>query len=634
MKIEFAKANATLKAVGVKKPSITGATRLETQPTSIGMLIGLKAPLADPLWMLARQWQFNEFQGEDAGTPLRIKFAVRGTAIDAFRSGADAQGLPWQALEDRGAPVETRVEAEPVWRTHPRLRGEAGLHALRMASVALRSALLAAYPLTLNPPTDPVADQAGLLWSTLFDQRTIDAVALAADLEPLVDATGALTALPAALVLNAAEADGAKAALGPWLAWFRALVYEGDEVNASWQRNRMEYVFALKAGDLALKADEYTDGHLDWDDFRVSAIVPNAQLFQQAFAVATRHPSPVIYPGMPAERYWEFEDGDVNFAGAEAGITDLLRMSVTEFALTFGNDWFVVPVRLPVGWLYQVADFEITDSFGIVAQAAPIANPSGARWTLYELSADANLRGRVRHAMLLPDSVDGIQEGVVLEETLLARDEMANLAWAIEKQVQGVSGEPLNRDLEAKGLAFQQQIHFDTAPDSPQVVYRLATPVPANWTPLLPVRDPVLNLNDPLNIRLARAGMKRFYPEASVAVLGAVDPDYQDFLALLDAQTSYVTKLPIGADLRAYVFHPRGWLLRRDPTQPMRDDDTLIVEEEEVPRIGARLRRKFQYARSSDGKHWLWIGRSKVAGRGEAASNLRFDVAVKTTTLR
>jgi len=32
---------------------------------------------------------------------------------------------------------------------------------------------------------------------------------------------------------------------------------------------------------------------------------------------------------MPAERYWEFEDGNVNFAGAEAGVTDLLRMSVT-----------------------------------------------------------------------------------------------------------------------------------------------------------------------------------------------------------------------------------------------------------------------------------------------------------------
>jgi hypothetical protein len=633
MKIEFAKGAATLKPALVKTPSITGATRLETQPTTIGMLTGLKAPLADPLWMLARQWQFNEFQGEDAGTPLRLKFAVRGTAVDAFRSGADAQ-QPWQALDDRGAPVETRVEAEPVWRTHPRLRGEAGLHALRMANPALRTALLAAYPLTLTPPTDPVADQTGLLWSTLFDQRTIDAAALAADLQPLTDAAGAVTALPAPLALGAAEVAAAKAQLGQWLAWFRALVFEGDDASRSWQRNRMEYAFALKAGDLALKADEYTDGHLDWDDFRVGTIVPNAQPFHKTFAVASRHPSPVIYPGMPADRYWEFEDGNVNFAGAEAGITDLLRMSVTEFALTFGNDWFVAPVRLPVGWLYQVAGFEITDSFGIVAQAAPIANPDGTRWTLYEISADANLRGRVQHAMLLPDSVSGIQEGVVLEETLLARDELANLAWAIEKQVQGVSGEPLNRDLEAKALAFQQRIHFATEPDSPQVVYRLATPVPANWTPLLPVRDPVLNLNDPLTIRLARAGMKRFYPEASVAVLGAVDPDYQDFLALLDAQTSYVTKLPIGADLRAYVFYPRGWMLRADPTQPMPDDDTLLIEEEEVPRIGARLKRKFQYARSSDGQSWLWIGRSKVAGRGEAASNLRFDVAVKTTTLR
>jgi hypothetical protein len=635
MKIEISKiaANINVKDFAIKKPSITGATRLETQPTSIGMMAGLQAPLADPLWLLARQWQFNEFQGEDAGTPLRVSFSVGGTAVDAFRSGMDAQ-QPWQPLARGEAPIESRVEAEPVWKTHPRLRGDAGLHALRMSSAALRTALLTAYPLALDPPTDPAADQAGLLWSTLFDRRTVDGAALALDLQPLLDGAGALTALPASIVIGAGEVEAAKTVLATWLAWFRAFVFEGDAANPSWQRNRMEYAFALKAGDLALTADEYTDGHVDWDDFSLSAVVPTAQPFQHSFAVATRHPIPVIYPGMPAERYWEFEDGDVNFAGAEAGITDLLRMSVTEFALTFGNDWFLVPVRLPVGWLYQVSGFQIVDSFGIVTQVAPIANPNGTRWTLYELTADPNLRGRVQHAMLLPDSVDGIQEGVVLEETLLARDEMANLAWAIEERVQGVSGEPLDRNLEARQLSFQQQIHFDTAPTSPQVVYRLATPVPSNWAPLLPVRDPLLNLNDPLTIRLTRAGMKRFYPEASVEVLGAVDPDYQDFLALLDSQTTYITKLPIGEELRAYVFYPRGWLLRRDPTQPMPDDDTLIIEEEEVPRIGARLARKFQYARSSDGRSWLWIGRSKVAGRGEAVSNLRFDVAVKTTTLR
>jgi hypothetical protein len=88
------------------------------------------------------------------------------------------------------------------------------------------------------------------------------------------------------------------------------------------------------------------------------------------------------------------------------------------------------------------------------------------------------------------------------------------------------------------------------------------------------------------------------------------------------------------ANVKAYVFYPRGWLLRRDPEKPMPEDDTLVIEEEEVPRIGAILKRTFQYARSSDGQSWLWIGRSKLAGRGEASSDLRFDTAVKVTTTR
>jgi hypothetical protein len=642
MQIEFSRADASLFFAGTKKPSITGATRLETQPTSVSLKTGLQAPIADPLWMLARQWQFNEFQGEDAGTPLAVKFAVKGRPVNAFRAGTDPAAR-WETLERGGAPLETRVEAEAAWKTHPRLRGEAGLHALRMApSAAVRSALIEAYALGLDPPTDPDADQPGLLWSTLFNRRTIDAARLAADLALLVDAGGRLSALPAALNIAAAHTDAAKSMLEAWFAWASRLVYEGagdaaQGASRSWQRDRMEYAFSLASGNVALRSDEYTDGRVDWEDFRATALpaqsAPPAPAAQR-FEVARRHPSPVRYPGMPAERYWAFEDANVNFAGAEAGVTDLLRLTVTEFALTFGNDWFIVPVRLPVGSLYEVDGFEVTDTFGVAAQPRAIQAAGASPWTMFEMSADANLQGTVKNAVFIPDSLDGVQEGAVLEHTLLARDEMANLAWAIEKKVQGVSGEPLDRELEAKGLAFQQQIHFDTAPDSPQLVYRLATPVPANWTPLLPVRDPKLNLADPLEIRLARAGMKRFYPEADVAVIGVADEDYKAFLDLLDAQDNFIERLTIGQGLRAYVFYPRGWLLRRDPTQPMAADDTLVIEEEEVPRIGASLKRKFQYARSSDGKSWLWIGRSKIAGRGEAASQLRFDVAVKQRTLR
>ena len=634
MRYTLSKDYASLSFVGAKTPSITGITRLETQPTAINLQAGLAAALADPLWLLSRQWQFNEFQGEDAGTPLRLKFEVQGVKVDAFRAGTDL-AAPWQPIGDHDVPLETRVEAEPAWAGHARLRGEAGQHALRMASPALRAALLAAYPLALPVPSDPQADRAGLLWATLLDARSIDASALAAELRPLVGADGQLGAPPARLVLAIADVGPATAMLSRWLRWLDEMLFEGDPAQVSWQRSRMEYGFALKAGDTRLDAGEYTDGEVDWADFRATAIAaPQGDAVRQTFAVASRHPTPVRYPGMPAERYWEFEDGQVNFAGAEAGVTDLLRMSVTEFALTFGNDWFLVPVRLPVGWIHRVSDFVVTDSFGVVASANAIVNPNGSQWTMYSVTPDVSLQGGLDHALFLPDSLDGVLEGAVLEQTMLARDEMANLAWAIEHTVQGVSGEPLDRDLEAKSLAFQQHIAFDGGVDSPQLVYRLQTPVPANWTPLLPVRDKPLDLADPLTIRLARAGMKRFYPEASVEVIGAVDPAYVDFLALLDAQADFVTRVPINDGLRAYVFYPRGWMLRRDPQHPMPDDDTLLIEEEEVPRIGATLKRKFQYARSSDGRSWLWIGRSKTAGRGEAQSALRFDVAVKRETLR
>ncbi|HLL18324.1 MAG TPA: hypothetical protein VK439_06050, partial [Rubrivivax sp.] len=129
-------------------------------------------------------------------------------------------------------------------------------------------------------------------------------------------------------------------------------------------------------------------------------------------------------------------------------------------------------------------------------------------------------------------------------------------------------------------------------------------------------------------------GMKRFYPQAGTAVVGQDSPAYAAFLQHLQDQPNFIEFRAIDAGLVARTFHPRGWLLRDNPLLPLPPGETLVIEEEEVPRIGATLKRKFQYARSSDGRAWLWVGRSKMAGRGEARSALRHDVAVKRDTLR
>jgi hypothetical protein len=44
-------------------------SRLEPRSRSKNFAEGLAARVADPLWLLARQWQFGEFAGADAGVP-------------------------------------------------------------------------------------------------------------------------------------------------------------------------------------------------------------------------------------------------------------------------------------------------------------------------------------------------------------------------------------------------------------------------------------------------------------------------------------------------------------------------------------------------------------------------------------
>ena len=53
--------------------SITSWTRLESRTRSEDMRSNLQAQIHDPVWQLARQWQFGEFHGEDAGSPVTAR---------------------------------------------------------------------------------------------------------------------------------------------------------------------------------------------------------------------------------------------------------------------------------------------------------------------------------------------------------------------------------------------------------------------------------------------------------------------------------------------------------------------------------------------------------------------------------
>jgi hypothetical protein len=605
-------ANATMLDPGrVVRPVLTTWTRLEPLPLSTDLVPGLSAAVADPLWLLARQWQFLEFAGEDAGTPIDVRIEGDTAPLARLLAGTPGNDAATRAIDyDNAAlPLEIAVEREPAWSTHPRLVAEAGLHLQRMLAAAnlgnLRADFVTAYPLALAGDPSAGADRDGIDWMALASGRALDARALVTTLRPLRASDGSLTALPARPAIPAASQAGARDVLARWLTWSDALLIDGPD-SPAWSSNRLEYAFATAAptpdGELVLAADEYADGSVDWYSLRgVNASLGATTAASRRLALRPLLPSPAQYGGKPADRYWEFEDAAVNFGALTAGPTDLSRLLLAEFGLIYGNDWFVLPVRLPVGSATRVAHCRVRDTFGVETMVTRSRNTDGTAWSLFELSdrpPSLSTHGgggpASRDWLLLAPTLAQTLEGDALEQVALFRDEMANMAWAVEHLVQGASGAPYARFDEAARRASQAE--FDGPPVDARLLYRLATAVPDHWLPLVPV--PAAGSNPAL------APVIQFERRSLLRVM---------------------------ADGTRHKIQPRGLLLRTRPSQSVDSEPSLRVEEEEIGRAGAVVERNFQLARWFDGRTLLWLGRRKRSGRGEGSSGLRFDALLKSS---
>src|SRR5262245_54899629 len=123
-------------------PSITSWLRLEPRSRDAEMNTSLQARVYDPLWLLARQWQLGEFEGEDNGSPVIARWRGEGTPLTRYHSGAIAPNTQITAPKYDGGrlPLETLVEREavrpiadqPAQPAKLRVAAEAGRHFLRL----------------------------------------------------------------------------------------------------------------------------------------------------------------------------------------------------------------------------------------------------------------------------------------------------------------------------------------------------------------------------------------------------------------------------------------------------------------------------------------------------------------------
>ena len=564
---------------------------------SASVALGLEARVHDPMWFLGRQWQFREFEAEDTGSPVAVSLQCATTLLTRWAAGVTDQA-PKNDLDSATQPLETLVEREAVPFVGLRAAAEAGLHYFALLDSigrsSLKAAYLKAYPLAAPPAEssrlDPNIDR---LWA-IFNERAPDAAKLATDLAASLAPARGVADLPPNPKVPAADHDAVLAAAQTWLRWYTAEIGAANS-NDTWVPERLEYRFAVSAvapqgsDEAVLAAPDYRGDGLDWYDF---VHQPGRKLGATGTPTVQKWsglPAPVTFHGMPAMRWWEFEDAAVDFGAVDTAPDDLGRLLITEFATVFGNDWYQIPVTLPLGSLTSVVSLVVTDSFGErwliepTSQARSVSSP----WRMFHISEAVAGRGAGAdlEALFLPPVVTTQLEGVPLEDVLFARDEMADMAWAIERVVQGESGGPADRAEQwQRSLAGAALAASAAAPAAPiaAIRYQLATTLPDHWIPLLPVHD-----GTPRGVRLQRGAMLRFDLGAPVAV------------------------------------EPLGRILNV-PVSPLR------FYEEEVPREGRHVQRVPLLARWYNGKITNWVARRSRVGRGEGSSGLRYDRAVGT----
>jgi hypothetical protein len=537
--------------------------RLEPRVRGQDPAAGLRAAVHDPLWLLGRQWQVGELLGEDAAFPVSVQVETVEQPLTRWRA---ATGEPVD-YEPDAVPLEVMVEREPPVPPTLRQRLAAWLRLVELleaAGLGDRAAELAtAHPLPESSIPDP-ADERLRLFADGAGDGLAAAAALAAD--------GA--GLPAELVAT-------------FLAWVHAQTPAG--AGDCWVTDRLEYRFSVgatsDAGELVLAAPEYLGGRLEWYDLDVDEDQSHA-LGAPAHEAgpATTHllPTRVTFPGMPAERFWELEDAAVDLGAVSASAEDLGRLITVEFATVFGNDWWSVPVHARFGSLVGVRSLVVRDTFGENVLVEPTESTAAATapWRMFRLT-DAALRpgsGPAPALLLLAPVIAGALDGDPIEELLLLRDEMANLAWGVERVVEGADGRPRDRSVEyASRLTAARPPELDSPA---QLVYVLQTTVPDHWIPLVPVLDPS-------------------HREAVVLQRGT--------LLTHDGEARPITAqgVLLEPDVSPWYFH-----------------------EEEVPREGLRVRRVPSIARWLDGTPYAWLSRRVGVGRGEGSSGLQFDIAV------
>ncbi len=574
----------------------------------------LKAEVRDPLWMLTKQWQMGEFEGDDAGSPVLAKVRMDTSMLTRYQADSRLpQDFPQElALE---AQVEQKflpfsLDKQKISLDLRLLMGRRWKQILAAADPAnpYYAFTLKHFAFRLPDPTKPedayiCAHPDAWQQAMSVAGRMVDG----AELYFYLKAGKQLIDLPDGGLLAGGEPSGA---ISSYLEWFEQLFLQPlDPADNAWMPSHLEYQFACSApqpqGEKVYSAQEYYHGHLDWYNLDVD---PSIETLNDANVgpdetvlgktVKTMLPTPVMFDGMPNTRWWAFENNRVNYSYIKPNTQELSKLLFLEFGLVYANDWFLIPYELPVGTLAEIKGMAVTNVFGEniwIDASGRGGDEDWDRWNMFSINVKGKVNVPADLTMLLLPSVPKIQEGQPIEEVTFIRDEMANMVWGIETRIPLFSGS----SVAGSGAAAQYRAYLQglIPPPAPgpapsetdaKIRYEVMNEVPENWIPFIPA-----HLENSIHeTQLQRAAMPRFLKN---------DP------------------------AKPLKIRPRTTLLQ----EGLAKREAYFIHEEEIPRAGAQVYQSYQRSRWRDGRVMVWFGTRKTTGRGEGSSGLAFDRIVE-----
>ena len=571
--------------------------RLEPRTRTDDFSRPMYAEIRDPLWMIARQYQFGEFLGEDAGSAIECRTKIKTSSINKYKGANSASSdyndeMPLERLvEATNVDIDmmSRLEMSRWWKKKLSANQYASLVREPEFKINHESWNIKADHLELiddaNDYNQLLSNEQNQLNTSLLNTQQFDGFKFFQSIE-----NGSATSLGlSSTILNL---------LGDFQAWvIKNYIPNYSPSQNAWKESRLEYAFQAAApnadkANQVLKVDEFANGHLDWYYFQKESLSEqNSDLVSSILDLSqteTHHrtmiPVQMSIPGLPLPRWWQIEDYKINFEKLTINRSDTSTLAFTEFVTQFSNDWLLVPFNLNAGSLAEVDSLIVKDVFGqstIVKTANHNYDSNTDDWNIWSMFDISSYNGEMNNCIFLPPSLVKSLESKPFEEVQLVRDEMSNVVWAVETKI---SDQMLDSKDGFEGSTERKysKAELEAQDTVATIRYRIGNEVPDNWIPFIPVKVE----NDVLEFR------------RGVMVKPRPDGGY-------------------------HKLRPWTSLIRVNREN---EDKKFTIYHEEVPKTGTCVKRTWQRARWYDGKVYWWASNRKTAGKGQGYSGLKWDL--------